>query len=532
MKDNNGKKKNMMAVFSDGGTDEAKKARFEAGGIISMAALLGGGVFQILWMSTITRMLGERDMGLFGPLFFGFYIVGTLIGLGAPQTITTFVSLHYESDIEESKRFLVDGMRLLLTAIVALVVVSLIVFPLLGAVGALDWMTAIMFLVFALSCVQGAYFWGINCVLSGFQRLDLVAIGNLVFPAGVLVCSYGLISLAQKIAGAESRWDVVGSLAGLGLGHGMAAAAALICVVKMKRFPLSDIISLRSKHGLYGKILKFGGWAAVAMTCMTIVQNLPAIVAREVGMRWLLYAPTLEECEGAIGRFSTSLIFGMAAMLLVGIAIAIVPAISEAEGQGRKDLMRHYYTKALEQSFSILIMFIMAFAVLIGPIIELISGPQFPAEKMGLLGTLAIFGGAGAGVLFVMVNMFIGLKRPNTAGVTLIAVIILMGVSITAFSFAFRDIKWAHIAFIFSTWLGNIVLFNRSRVMFDMPFPVRTLVEPLIAGIGPFLIVKLLMPEPSVDKLWIMGADIAILAVPYFFILWLLTKRRAAPAAQ
>ncbi|MFH1538870.1 MAG: oligosaccharide flippase family protein [bacterium] len=520
------KKKGMMSVFQSGETDDDKKKRFEAGGIISMGAFAAGGIFQILWMSTITRMLGPQDMGLFGPLLFGFFTAATLIGIGVPQTIVTFVSLHCETNFEEARRFLTDGLRLILqVAIVALVVVGSIGF-LLGLTGALEWVYAMMIVAFVAAITQASLFWGFQSVLNGFQRLDLIAVGNMAFPVGVFGASIVLIYAGQTVAGAETKWDVVGAVGGLGLGHTVAAVTALICLHKLRKFPTGELFALRSKHGLYGKILKFGGWAAVGMTSMTIVQNLPAIVVRVVGVDWyLLFGETKEACEMAVGYFSTAFMVGMAAMLLVGIAIAIIPAISEAEGQGRKDLMQHYYTKALEQSFAILLALIIVFIVMVGPIIELMSGPQYPAEKMHLLGVLAILGGSGAGILFVMVNMFIGLKRPRTPGMVMIAVVLMLAVSTAALSLIFKDVHWALAGFIFAAWFGDIVLFNRARVMFGLRFPFPAMIKPVLAGVGPLLLVLNVMPAPTAqqEKLWIMGVDLLLLLVPYGLILWVLS---------
>lgn len=536
MNETEGKKKGLLSVFQTGETDDDKKKRFEAGGIISMGAFMAGGIFQALWMITITRMLGPEDMGLFGPLLFGFMTAATIIALGVPQTMVTFVSLHYETDIEESKKFLTDGIRLQLQVCIGVLVVVSAIALLLGFSGVLSWVMAMMVVAFAVAIVQGAMFWGFQSILNGFQRLELVAIGNMAFPVGVFAISLVLIYAGQALAGAETLWDVVGAVAGLGFGHGLAALAALVCVYKLRMFPVRDLFALRPKHGLYGKILKFGGWAAVALTCMTVVQNLPPIVVGVVGMKWLLFADTVEACKAEIGYFSTALMFGMVAMLLVGIAIAIIPAISEAEGQGRRDLMQHYYTKALEQSFAVLLAFIIVFVVLIGPIIELMSGPEFPAWKMGSLGTLSIFGGAGAGLLFVLINMFVGLKSPRTPGILLIVVLVILAGATVALSFIFRDVHYPLIGFVFATWFGSIVLFNRSRVLFGLRFPFAALLKPVVAGAGPLLLVHFVMPAATAkqDELWIMGVDLLLLLVPYFFTLWVfeLMKKGKEPIAE
>nr|HPI76866.1 hypothetical protein [bacterium] len=118
------KKKKRGDVFSAGTTDEEKKKRFNAGGIIAMAGFLAGGVFQAMWMAVTPRLLGEQGMGLFSPLFQAAYAVATLIALGIPQTIVTFVSKHYENEFDESLKFMTDGCRLMFVVALGVVAVS------------------------------------------------------------------------------------------------------------------------------------------------------------------------------------------------------------------------------------------------------------------------------------------------------------------------------------------------------------------------------------------------------------------------
>ncbi|MFA6448246.1 MAG: MATE family efflux transporter [bacterium] len=558
------KKKKFSDTFSAaGGTDEEKKKRFAAGGMIAMAAFMAGGIFQILWMNTVTMKLGSQKMGMFGPLMFGFYCAATILAMGIPQTITTFVSLHYEKQIDESKKFITDGMRLLWTTALCVVIFGCGIAALLGATGVISWFNAALIIAFITAIGQMAIFWGLNGILNGFQRLDLVSVGNMIFPIMQFAASLALIMVAQKamlarhMTGPEARWDVIGAVIGLGLGQGAAAIGAALVLIKLNAVSLKDLFKLRSAHGLYGKIIKFGGLAAAALVIMTIVQNLPGIVVRLVGMKWLLFGATSAACESQIGLFSTSLIFGQATMLVVGIAMAVIPAISEAEGQGRHDMMQHYYNSAFQQAFVILVAFIIVFAAVIGPIIELMSGPEYPAATMSVLGTLAVIGGAGCGALYLLINIFIGLKKPSTPAIVLILVVVLLLISTVGLSFGFKNVSWASAGFIIATWIGSVILFIAAKNKFKLKFPVMALLEPVAAGAIPLAIVLFFMPKINnvwvlADKakcaavkcnsfvvagvpgsyymnskqFWVIGADLLIVLVPFGLIMMLLGKRR------
>lgn len=549
-------KKKFSDTFSaSGGTDEDKQKRFAAGGLIAMGAFLAGGIFQILWMNAITMKLGKQDMGLFGPLLFAFYAAGTVIALGVPQTITTFVSLHYENEFEESRKFITDGMRLLCLSAISVLLIGCVIPIILVLTGALSTINAALIIAFIVSISMMAMFWGINSILNGFQRLDLVSVGNIVFPIVQYGASLVLIIVAQKITGAEKRWDVVGSVLGLGLGQGAAGIAALIVLTANKTVSIKELFGFKSSHGLFVKILKFGGWAAAALVIMTLIQNLPSVVVRLIGMKWLLFNSDPVLCEGEIGLFSTSMIFGMATMLIVGIAMAIIPAISEAEGQGRHDMMQKYYNTGFSQAFVILVAFIAVFAAVIGPLIEIMSGPEYPASVMGILGTLAVIGGAGCGALYLLINIFIGLKKPQVPAVVLFIVITLMFVLITGLSFAFKKVVWAAIGFDIATWLGAIIMFAWAKKTFKLNFPTRALLEPVAAAAIPLAVVLTVLKKPTdlwikvsdnavagatkfyvngilgyykidTSQLWKVGAALLIILVPYALIMVLLGKRK------
>ncbi len=537
------KKKKRGDVFSAGTTDEEKKKRFNAGGIIAMAGFLAGGVFQAMWMAVTPRLLGEQGMGLFSPLFQAAYAVATLIALGIPQTIVTFVSKHYENEFDESLKFMTDGCRLMFAVALGVVVVSTAAAVAAAATGAMSVFAASLTVVFMITIAFMALFWGVNGILNGFQRLDLMTIGNIVYPIGIFAASTALIVAAHKTMPSSERWDVTGAVAGVGIGHLIALGVALYVVGKTGLVPVKRLIALKSAHGLYGRILKFGGITAVAFFSMTLAQNLTTIIVRVVGMNGLpfegmrgplfssardfAYETAAKSCEAAIGHFGNALIYGLAPMLITGIAVAVIPAMSEAEDRGRRDLMQHYYTSAMTQSMAIIGCFVLLFGVIIGPLIEIMNGKEFPAEVMHPLGVLGVIGGSGLALLFVLINMFTGLKKPQIPAVILVAVVIAMTVSITALSYT-RNILWPMAGFIGPVWIGCAVCFAMAVKVFGLKFPWNAFFEPAVAAVIPVALVLFALPStmPVAGREWATGlATLAVLA-PYWLVIILFEKRR------
>jgi Na+-driven multidrug efflux pump len=516
------------SVFSKGETDEEKKDRFKAGGMLAMATLLAGGLFTVAWMAFTPTILGPELMGVFGPMMGWFWVLANVIALGVPQTITAFVSLHADLDIEESRRFLGDGNRLVLLNGVIAIAVTVIAGGAAVLLGALSVYAYAMAVTLVASSTIAMLFWGMNCVLNGFQRIDLVSVGNFLFPIGQFIGSVVLILWARSIWGPNSRWLVVAAVAGLGIGQIFGLVPAMLMVNKTGYANVRDIYDLRKRHGLFGKILKFGGLAAVAMVSLAVVQNLAAPLVRIVGLYWMLFGDTREACLVQIGYFSTALIFGMATMLLVGVAIALMPAVSDAEGQGRHDLVQEYYTGALQQCFTVLCAFTMIFAVYGGRIIHLMNGDQYPAAVMHPLALLSMIGGGGVALLFVLVHLFIGLKKPAAAAAVMGLVFAGLIFGIGYASFAFRTVEAAMWGFMIPPVLGCAASLVIIRVRYNLTFPWWTLLEPAACACVAAVPVRFFMPNGAV---WLWFAGVGVMVAVFGLGLALFERRRAKSRA-
>ncbi|MEW5945999.1 MAG: oligosaccharide flippase family protein, partial [bacterium] len=489
-----GSDRGRMSAFVRGATDDEKVTRFVAGGIVSILGFMAGGVFQTAWFICTTRILGARDMGIFGPIFSFFMTGASLVSLGVPQTTTTYVSHHFETDPEESKKFVCDGMKLLMILSAAVLVLGAGGAGALFAAKRLDALSLALWMTISFSIIVSVLFWGVNGTINGYQRLDYVAIGNIAFPVGMFASTLTFMLLAQAAFGKESTWDVVGAASGMGVGPLFGLAAALVMFRRMNVMPASRLFSLSGYHGLFGKILVFGGLSAVAMVSNTVLLNFSsATVGATAKLGWL--AETADENLRQAGYFSTGFFFAMVPMLIMGLTFALVPAISEAEARKRHDLMQKYYNLALKYSFGIIILFLGFYGVKIGQLVELISGPEYPAEAMASVTMALSFGGAMFSLIFLMTTLFIGLKRPHIPAIINIAALTVCIGGIFFLAYLFRHVLAATAAVIAAGAFGAVALFITADRRFGLKFPWWALLIPVGAALPPWFICLFLLPR-------------------------------------
>ena len=69
----------MSTIFESASSDYEKLTRAATGGSLLVTSTILSGVFWLLLMITLTRLLGPEKVGLFGPLLSLFWVVGALI---------------------------------------------------------------------------------------------------------------------------------------------------------------------------------------------------------------------------------------------------------------------------------------------------------------------------------------------------------------------------------------------------------------------------------------------------------------------
>ncbi|MEW6202027.1 MAG: oligosaccharide flippase family protein, partial [bacterium] len=491
------------SAFVSGGTDEEKVTRFVAGGVVSIIGFAVGGLFGgALWMIAMTQMLGPQDFGILGPIFQGFFASAALVSLGIPQAITTYVSHHYEFQFEESKKFIIDGNRLL-------IIIAVLFFVVLTAVtGALFLSQKVNFFFFALlttvafGLLTTVVFWSLNGILNGFQRLDYVAIGNIVAPVAMFITSMITVVVIQQISGKETKWDIWGGALGLGAGGFFGAVCAALLVRKTSLVGLKDLFSLAHSYGLYRKIITFGGVTTVALVGYMVFGGIVCPLVGFIAVRFGWFAGTYSENLTQSGYFSAAFSYAMVPMLVMGIVIALIPAISEAEGQGKKDLMQKYFALAVKYSLGIMFALFAAYAAVGGPLVELLSGGSFPARVLGPITTLLCFGFCFNGLYYLLMNLFIGLKRPIVPATAVFFVLTLEVSAIIFFSYFFRNILHASLGMVIALIFGAVYLLIYTTKVAGLRFYLWIIIIPTAALIPSWLTGYFLLPK---DGLWAVG---------------------------
>lgn len=502
------------SAFTRGSTDEEKVTRFISGGAVSIVATIIGGLFGgALWLIAMNRLLGPKDFGILGPIFNSFFMFCTIISLGIPQTITTYVSHHYETDISEAKKFIKEGIKFIFLIGFVFIVISTCLVILFYSLGKINLLWTSLLITVALGITINLFFWGINSVLNGFQRLDYVSLGNMIFPIGMFISSLGLVIILQKTQGKESIWDVVGASAGMGIGAMVAFICALILIQKTLVISIKELFSWRKSYGLFRKIISFGGLSALALVGFSVLNlSPPQLVLLCAKFHW--YGETLKENLIQSGYFSTAMMYASAPLMIMGLVFALIPAISEAEGKGRLDLMQKYFNLTLKFTFVCIIGIIaILYSVLAGEIVFLLSGAEFPASTMGPITTVVSIGMAFIALNFLLINLYIGIKRPYIAALIVIICIFLEISIIIILSYLFKSILAAAAGLIIATAVGTFLMFRYLVKNVGLTIPIWALIPSLLAGLGTMIIIYFL---PKKEIMVIL--DIIIAIIIYFLL--------------
>lgn len=465
-----------MSVFAKGGSEQEKVTRFVAGGLISIVSLVVGGLTGgLFWVMAMTRWLGPVKFGLLGPVFQFFWLMCMISSLGLGQAITTFVSHHWEKKPEEAKAFLSLGNRVLLWQ-------SLVVLTLGGLVGLAAFLGLLskVWAAIALTVAPGIavtiLFWGLNATLTGFQRMDLVAVGNMIFPVGMFAGSAALVLGIQAWRGKETYLDVAGAAAGMFFG-GLAAYACAFFFMRRLGFGLRGIYLTTAKRSV-GSLLRFGGASAAALVLHTLLVSLAPIL-----VFWLaklgFFGATKEANMLSSGYFSTAHLYAQAPMMLMGVTFALLPAISEAHAAGNHRLMQRYYDLALKISFAITVPLIFSYVAFGGRIVEVLSGEGYPAQKLHAVVAVVSLGFLGLALIFMLVHLFMGLKVPAVAAWTLGGGALIYAASIPLLGYLLKDPVGAAAGFAFSALSAAAALIILLRAKFNLQFRFRNLLVPL-----------------------------------------------------
>lgn len=485
------------SIFDAGGTDEQKRDRFAAGGTIQIAANLASGVFQIAWMTVTQRMLGPKHFGIFGPVQSVYWMLATLIAFGIPQTITTYVSYHYEKNIEESKKFMADGSRLLLLIGAGVLVLGSAVALGLWKAGQIPALSAGIVIAVLFSVMMTLQYWSFSSALNGMHRLDYTGIGLIVYSAVMCASTFLAIVVTQALLGRNTEWAIVGALAGFGVGQGAALVLVAFLFGRMRVMPVIDMFRVKKTYGLTRQIVLFGGMSAVALVCNSLMQFIPPPVVGFVAKHYQSFGATPSANLIQSGYFSSSFIYAMAPMLIMGLASALVPAISEAQALGRHDLMQDYYNQAFKYSFALIFPMVAIYGVIIGPVIQIMSGAAYPAGLMGPMATLFAVGGSMMGLQFLLVNLFVSIKKPSLPALMMVGAVTLEVFGVGLLGAVSHSVMIAGAGFVLAAGVADVVLIIAAKKLVGLEFPIKIMVICIAAAVPAWAASFYLIPRST-----------------------------------
>lgn len=500
------------SVFTSGESDEDKLGRFIGGSSVSVVSSFVAGLFALGWAALMTRVLGKDDYAIVGPYMQAFWILSTLVSMGVPHTLVTFISHNVETDFDAACDIARQGTRLLLFFALGFCIPAVAAIVFMHFTGVADlyvWLCAIMIV-----CVfTRQMFFSNYATLAGLQRMDLLSLSNIVFSISLPFLSLGYIVLARAMAPGDSRFEVLAGVGGIGTASLMSYLVSFL-IVNKTRLPARMLLSFRGRLTRGREILTFGWVANVALMGNTVVGLMPPIYtsyAMAQGLRW--YGPTLAANKIQAGIFSCAFTYAMAPMLVMGLTFALIPAMSEAEAQGNKTLLNRYFNTSVKYCFSICAMLTAIYAVVIGQFVHFFTGGEYAVAAVHSLTLVLESGMAAAALFFLFLSMLIGLKRPAVAAKTVVFVILLEVAAMTLAGRFTGDLVITAAAVAVSLAVGDAILLYylitqaRLRMDWGLFFP------PVVSALAVWAACRAAMPEG------ILGFFVAcFLGIPLFFL--------------
>lgn len=503
-----------QSVFTTGDSDEDKIGRFIGGSSVSVVSSFVAGIFALGWAALMTHELAKDDYAIVGPYMQVFWILTTLVSFGIPHTLITFISHNVESDFEAAAGIAVQGTKMLFLFVMGFTAMALAAVGMFHALNLLNGLYLWLCLIMVVAVFARQMFFAGYSTLAGLQRMDYLSLANIVFSICLPFLSLGLLALARSADPGNSMLEVLAGTGSIGAGAVIACGVSLI-IVSRTRIPASTLFSFRVPLTRFKEILTFGWVANVAVMGNTIVGMAPPIYMSYVmaqGLGW--YGPTLLANKEQAGIFSCAFTYAMAPMLVMGLTFALIPAMSEAESQGNRALLNRYFNTSVKYCFSICAMLTAVYAVIIGPFVEFFTGGEYAAHTIHNLTLIMECGVAATALFFLFLSMLIGLKRPDVAAKTVLAVILL---EVAAMSLAGRFTASPHLtaaAVALSLGLGDLILLYYLIRRAGLAMNWGLFAPPVVSALATWGACRAAGPDTLLGY-----ALAAALAVPFFFFL-------------
>ncbi len=355
-------------------------------------------------------------------------------------------------------------------------------------------------------------------ILGGVQRLDMLAVCNLAFPSAMLISSTLLVVYVVRTHPETAGGDA-GVLAGAA---GVAVAAILqylfsLAVVNRADIKVKTLFAWRRcRPENMRRLLSFGRLAAVTMLGGTIMAFVPTPMVSNMAHTFHFFGQTADENALQAGYFSSGYTYAMAPMLIVGMIYALLPAISEAHKQNRKNLMQHYYDLSIKYAGIVIGFILTVYLAFSGQIVEFFSGPAFPADAIGTLTVILAFGMSMSMLIMLCANLLMGIDKPGIPAAALMIVLVLEAGLIAGAGRFTGSIYAVAAGFDVSMLCGLLILLYYVRKDAGLKFKVSYFAAPGAAAVVSAFAVGVLPADGPVFLVWMLAA-----APVYFFLLGL-----------
>lgn len=488
-------KEKKSSIFAKAETDKEKANRLVAGSIVSMLATIFGGAFMAAWMISTTQLLGPKDFGIFGPIFQSFWAVATLISLGINVSITTFVAHHWEKEKEEARKFSADGSKLMLVIGGGISLLVILILFLLWMTNYIDSFRFWLLFVYILGIFLNLQFWAIQGIILGVQRTDYYALGNFLFPTMNFTFSLSLILLAQKIFGKESQMDIISATSGLLFGGFFGTILALFLLKKIDEETYREIYDFSKIYHLFRKIITFGGISTIANVNYTLFNSISCIIVGILAGKFGIFAANHSLNLKQSGYYSASYLYASAALMIMGLAFPLISAMSEAEAQGKRELMQHYLDLILKFSFPIIIGVFIFYASVGGEIVSFLAGKEYPISEVRGITIIVSLGICFLSLFYLLLNVFFGVKKPQYGAVSITVALIIQVVGLFSLVFLFKNTISAGFVLTFSSFIAMVISIYYLVKYVNLKIKPILYIAPLLSAVPAFIIANLFVSK-------------------------------------
>lgn len=504
------------SVFQRGDSDEDRVGRFVAGSSVTMMATVVSGALSFVWTILMQRLLGPGGYGIIKPFIDVFWILSTAVSFGIPQAMSAWISRSHAESPQESSLAMAEGKSLLSGIGAIFLFVSALLLALFSH--RMEPLTIRLGWLMIVAVLGRQMYFAMFGILGGVQRLDMLAVCNLVFPSAMLASSTLLVMYASGTNPGSAGGDagVIAGAAGVAIATCLQYAVSL-GVINRVVTGLKELFSWRRcRAASIRRMLSYGWLAAVAMMCGAFMTFVPTPVVSNIAHSFQVFGSNASENALQAGYFSSAYTYAMAPMLIVGMVYAILPAISEAYKQNNLALMQEYFDLSIKYAGIVIGMILTVYTAFSGHIVVFFSGPEFPAETVGALTLILAVGMSACMLAMLCCNLLLGIDRPGIPAAVLAFSLVLEIGLIACAGFLSGSIYSVAAVFDAAVLCGLALLIYYIKKAAGLRFRITFFVPPAFASVATSLAAGTLPADGPVFLLWI-----CVAIMVYFLLLGL-----------